>query len=87
MILAAIDRLTAAVIGVLQSAYHHRVIVEHGLTRDTWLRAVAGRTGADAGMLLAAAERLADMPAVTAWFHQVCGRGVRSARSSHPPGT
>jgi hypothetical protein len=67
-LLGVIDRLTAAVIGVLQASDHRRVITDRGLTRDGWLRAVAGRTGADAGMLLAAAERLVDMPAVTAWF-------------------
>jgi hypothetical protein len=67
-LLGVIDRLTAAVIGVLQASDHRRVITERGLTRDGWLRAVAGRTGVDAGMLLAAAERLVDMPAVTAWF-------------------
>lgn len=69
-LLAAVDRLIAAVITVLQAAEHHQVIADHGLTRDTWLRAIARRAGADAGMLLAAAERLADMPVVTAWFHQ-----------------
>lgn len=69
-LLTAVDRLTAAIIAVLQAADHHQVIAEHGVTRDTWLRAIAGRTGSDAGMLLAAAERLADMPAVTAWFQQ-----------------
>ena len=68
-LLAAVDRLTAAVITLLQATDHHDVIAEHGVTRDTWLRAIAGRTGGDAGMLLAAAERLADMP-LTAWFHQ-----------------
>ena len=70
VLLAAVDRIIAAVIMVLQTTDHRAVIADHGLTRDTWLRAVAGRTGADAGMLLAAADRLADMPAVTAWFHQ-----------------
>ena len=38
------------------------------MTTTSWLRAVAGRTSGDAGMLLAAAERLTDMPAVAAWF-------------------
>lgn len=76
-LLKAMDRLTAAVIDVLQSADHRAVIAGHGLTRDTWLRAVAGRTGADAGMMLAAAERLADMPAVSGWFrHGVVSWGV-----------
>ncbi|MBW3606710.1 MAG: hypothetical protein KY460_17740, partial [Actinobacteria bacterium] len=42
-LLKAMDRLTAAVIAVLQAADHHRVIAAHGLTRDSWLRAVAGR--------------------------------------------
>lgn len=74
LLLRAVDRLIAAVITVLQTAPHHQVVADHGLTRDTWLRAVARRTGADAGMLLAAAERLTDMPAVSAWFH----RGVLS---------
>lgn len=46
------------------------MIAGHGVTRDAWLCAVAGRTGSDAGMLLAAAERLADMPVVAAWFRQ-----------------
>lgn len=69
-LLEAIDLLTAAVVTVMQTTEHAQVIVDHGVTRDTWLRAIAGRTGSDAGMLLAAAERLADMPAVMAWFHE-----------------
>ncbi|MBW3604433.1 MAG: HNH endonuclease [Actinobacteria bacterium] len=76
-LLQAMDRLIAVVIGVLQAADHDEVIATHGLTRDSWLRAVAGRTGADAGMLLAAAERLAEMPAVSTWFrHGVLSWGV-----------
>jgi hypothetical protein len=86
-LLGVIDRLTAVVIGVLQASDHRRVITDRGLTRDGWLRAVAGRTGVDAGMLLAAAERLVDMPAVTAWFSPGCCRGARSARSSPRHGT
>ncbi len=68
MLLDAVDRMIAAVVRILQRTAISDVIANHGITTDTWLRAVAGRTGADAGMLLAAAERLADMPAVTSWF-------------------
>ncbi|CAN5913823.1 hypothetical protein BH23ACT10_BH23ACT10_09990 [soil metagenome] len=68
-LLAATDRITAAAVTLLQHADHAAVIADTGLTIDAWLRAIAHRTGADTGMLLAAAERLADMPAVTAWFN------------------
>jgi len=36
-LLAAVDRLTAAVITLPQATDHHDVIAEHGVIRDTWL--------------------------------------------------
>lgn len=68
VLLAAIDRLTATVVGILQGGDRDTAIAAHGVTCESWLRAVAGRTSADAGMLLAAAERLQHMPAIAAWF-------------------
>jgi hypothetical protein len=68
VLLRAIDRLLAAVVTVLLTSDHGAVIAAEGLTTSSWLRAVADRTGADAGMLLAAADRLADMPATLAAF-------------------
>jgi hypothetical protein len=68
VLLRAIDRLLAAVVTVLLTSDHSAVIAAEGLTRASWLRAVADRTGADAGMLLAAADRLADMPATLTAF-------------------
>ena len=67
-LLGALDRLTAAIVVVLANADQRRVIAEEGLATESWLRAVAHRTGADAAMLLAASERLADMPATLAAF-------------------
>lgn len=67
-LLGAVDRIIAAAITLLQRVDRSDVIIGHGITIDAWLRAIARRTGADTGMLLAAADRLADMPAVSAWF-------------------
>ena len=41
-LLSVIDRLIAAVVTVLQTADHHAVIADHGVTRDTWLRGRGG---------------------------------------------
>lgn len=73
-LLRAVDRLVATVITVLMRLDRTQVIAAEGLTVESWLRAAAGRTGADAGMLLVAAQRLADMPATLAAFQ----RGVVS---------
>lgn len=67
-LLGALDRLMAAVVVALVNADHRRVIAEEGVTAESWLRAVARRTGADAVMLVAASERLADMPATLGAF-------------------
>ena len=67
-VLRSVDRLLAAVVTALMANNASSVVAAEGMTTASWLRAVAGRSGADAGMLLAAAERLADMPAVAAWF-------------------
>ncbi len=67
-LLGAIDRLLATVIVALMRCERPRVVREQGLTTESWLRAVARRTGADAGMLMIAAERLADMPATLRLF-------------------
>jgi hypothetical protein len=67
-LLTAIDRLLAIVVTVLIQADHRTVIATEGLTTASWLRAIARRTGADAGTLLAAADRLADMPATLTAF-------------------
>lgn len=67
-LLAHADRCIAAIVLWMVRQTRSGVIAAAGLTTDSWLRAVAGRTGADAGMLAAAAERLADMPAVLAAF-------------------
>lgn len=65
-LLRAVDRILAAVIAVLSRVDRAQVIAAEGLTVESWLRAFAARTGADAGMLVLAAERLADMPATLA---------------------
>lgn len=67
-VLRSVDRLLAAVVTALMANNASSVVAAEGMSTASWLRAVAGRSGADAGMLLAAAERLADMPAVAAWF-------------------
>lgn len=67
-LLTAVDRLVAAVITILQAADHHQVVGAHGVTRDNWLRAVAGRTGSDAGDA-AGGRGPGRHAAVTAWFH------------------
>ncbi len=67
-LLGAIDRLLAAVVVVLMRCDRPSVVIAEGLTIESWLRAVARRTGADAGMLIVAAERLADMPATLRAF-------------------
>lgn len=67
-LLSAVDRILAAVVTVLMRVDRDQVIAAEGLTPESWLRAVARRTGADAGMLQIAADRLADMPATLAAF-------------------
>lgn len=67
-ILSATDRLMAAVVGLLSHTTHRGIIAEEGVTTSTWLRVFAARTVGDEKMLTATVERLADMPAVSAWF-------------------
>lgn len=67
-LLGAIDRLLALVVTVLLRLDERDVVAEEGQTLGSWLRSVGRRTGTDAGMLIAAAERLADMPATLTAF-------------------
>jgi hypothetical protein len=67
-LLAATDRLTAVVIGVLSRVTHRGVIADEGLSVGAWLRTFAGRTTGDEKMLAACVERLADMPTVAGWL-------------------
>lgn len=67
-ILTATDRLMAAVVGLLGQTTPRGVIADQGVTTSTWLRVFAARTVGDEKMLTATVDRLADMPAVAAWF-------------------
>jgi hypothetical protein len=67
-LLGAIDRLLALVVTVLLRLDRRAVVAAEGQTLGSWLRSVGRRTGTDAGMLLAAAERLGDMPATLTAF-------------------
>lgn len=67
-LLGAVDRMHAATVVALMCTEQRRVIAEQGLTTESWLRAVARRTGCDAAMLMIAADRLADMPATLSAF-------------------
>ncbi len=67
-LLQAIDRLLAVAVTTLIRADRRAVTAAEGQTLPSWLRSIGRRTGADAGMLVAAAERLADMPATLTAF-------------------
>lgn len=67
-LLRAVDRLIAVVVTVLVGVDRQGVVAAEGQTVASWLRSVGRCTGADAGMLLAAADRLGAMPATLAAF-------------------
>ena len=67
-VLAATDRLTAAVVEVLARVSHRGVIADEGLSAGAWLRTFAAGTVADERMLANTVERLRDMPTLRGWF-------------------
>src|SRR5690606_13719969 len=67
-VLAVSDRLVCAVVDLLGLVTRRGVIATEGLSIESWLRTLAGRTVADEKMLVNTVERLRDLPTVHAWF-------------------
>ena len=87
-VLAATDRLTAAVVEVLARVSHRGVIADEGLSAGAWLRTFAARTVADERMLANTVERLRDMPTLAAVVHRrgdLVAGGARHCRGGAQP--